>query len=130
MPAFGKVSLERLSTCDPRLQEVLGEAIKYRDFSVLCGHRDEAAQNEAVAKGNSKAPWPTSKHNRLPSLAVDVAPYPIDWTDAGSFALLAGYILRIGDERGVKLRYGGDWNGNGKTKDERFLDLPHIELVD
>lgn len=130
MPSFGKASEERLATCDPRLQSVLREAIKHRDFTILCGFRDEAAQNDAVAKGNSKTPWPNSKHNRQPSLAVDIAPYPIDWTDTGSFSYLAGYIVRIGDELGVKLRWGGDWNQNGKTKDEKFLDMPHIELVD
>lgn len=130
MPSFGPKSEEQLLTCDPRLQRVLREAIKHREFSVLCGHRDKAAQDEAVAKGNSKSPFPTSKHNRVPSLAVDIAPYPIDWTDSLAFALLAGYILRIGDELGISLRYGADWNKDGKSKDERFLDLPHIELVD
>ena len=130
MPSFGPQSEKHLETCDPRLQRVLREAIKHRDFSILCGHRDQAAQDEAVRKGNSKAPWPTSKHNRVPSLAVDIAPYPIDWTDSLAFATLAGYILRIGDELGVSLRYGGDWDRDGKSKNEKFLDLPHIELVD
>ena len=130
MPSFGPQSEKHLESCDPRLQRVLREAIKHRDFSILCGHRGQAAQDEAVKKGNSKKPWPTSKHNRIPSLAVDIAPYPIDWADSLAFATLGGYILRIGDELGITLRYGSDWNGNGKSKDEKFLDLPHIELVD
>jgi len=29
----------------------------------------------------------------------------------------------------VGLRWGGDWNGDGRSDDERFLDLPHYELV-
>jgi peptidoglycan L-alanyl-D-glutamate endopeptidase CwlK len=27
------------------------------------------------------------------------------------------------------MRWGGDWDGDGDTKDERFFDGPHFELV-
>lgn len=29
----------------------------------------------------------------------------------------------------VGLRWGGDWNRNGRSDDERFIDFPHNELV-
>lgn len=29
----------------------------------------------------------------------------------------------------VQLRWGGDWNGNGRQDDEHFIDDPHNELV-
>jgi hypothetical protein len=48
------------------------------DFKILCGHREEKEQNEAFNKGNSKLKWPQSKHNSLPSLAVDIAPFPVN----------------------------------------------------
>jgi peptidoglycan L-alanyl-D-glutamate endopeptidase CwlK len=34
---------------------------------------------------------------------------------------------KIGQEIG--LRWGGDFNGNGKIEDESFVDMPHYELV-
>ena len=129
MAAFGKASLERLATLCPELQDALTEAIKHRDFVIVCGHRGEADQNAAVAAGNSKTPWPTSKHNLLPSDAADVAPYPIDWNDRIAFASLAGFIVGIAAAKGIKLRWGGDWDKDGASADEKFVDLPHIEVV-
>jgi peptidoglycan L-alanyl-D-glutamate endopeptidase CwlK len=61
-------------------------------------------------------------------MAVDVAPYPIDWNDPARFARLFGYIERIANELQIPIRWGGDWNRNWRTKDERLIDLPHIEL--
>ena len=138
MPTFSNLSAQRLATCDPRLQLLVNEAIKYVDFTVLCGHRTEEEQNEAFMKGASKKQWPDSKHNKFPSVAVDLAPWfpdvKIDWKDIAAFARLAGYIQRIADEKGIKIRWGGDWDGDWRTAgndpDERFLDAPHIELVE
>ena len=128
MPSFGKSSLERLKTCDPKLQAVLNEAIKYVNFSVTCGHRDKAEQDKAVAEGNSKTPWPTSKHNSLPSQAVDVAPYPLAWNDSEAFTLLAGVIYGVACTMGVQLRLGIDWDGDLSVTEHGFKDRPHIEL--
>ena len=130
MPSFSKISEQRLATCDQRLQAILREAIQHVDFSVLCGHRGRDEQEEAYRTGKSKARWPNSKHNTLPSVAVDVAPYPVDWKDTARFARLAGYLERIAQEQGVRIRWGGDWDMDGRTNDERFIDMPHIELVD
>lgn len=139
MPIFSTLSQNRLATCDPRLQEILNEAIKYVDLMVLYGHRTQEEQDEAYRLGNTKLRWPNSKHNTLPSQAVDVAPYfpdiKIDWKDYAAFAHLAGYIQRIADEKGIKIRWGGDWDGDWRTaghgdSDEFFFDGPHIELVE
>ncbi len=138
MPAFGANSKARLATCDQRLQDVLNEAILIVDFTVMEGHRGKEKQNEAVASGNSKLPWPQGKHNSLPSRAVDVAPwlpgYPnIDWDDLIAFGRLMGVIQAIAFRRGVKLRFGLDWDGDfrsvNRDADETFQDAPHIELV-
>lgn len=138
MPSFSNLSMQRLQTCDPRLQEILLEAIKWVDFTVLCGHRTKEEQDEAVMHGFSKVRFPNSKHNSFPSKAVDIAPWfrdvKIDWKDIPAFARLAGYIQRIADEKGIKIRWGGDWDGDWRTAghddSERFLDAPHIELVE
>ena len=134
MPQFSAASEAQIATCHPDLQRVLREAIKYLDFTVTEGHRGKAAQDAAVAAGNSKTPWPTSKHNGLPSHAVDLAPYPVDWSDSQRalerFALLAGVIHTVAQQLGVKIRWGGDWNQNWDTRDEGgFRDRPHFEIV-
>ena len=30
---------------------------------------------------------------------------------------------------GIKLRWGGDWDGDWQTRDNTFDDLPHFELA-
>lgn len=130
MPQFSKLSAQRLSTCDERLQRLLREAIQRVDFTVLCGHRERDEQDDAFRRGASTKRWPMSKHNRMPSVAVDIAPYPVDWKDTARFARLAGYIERIAHEQGVSIRWGGDWDQDGRTNDERLIDMPHLEIVE
>lgn len=131
MPSFGKTSRKRLDTCRPELVEILEEAIKIIDFSVLEGVRSKEAQNLYFIQGKSKLKWPRSKHNVLnpseKSRAVDIAPYPIDWEDEYQFILLAGIVLGIAHSKGIKIRWGGDWNGDNKFN-ENFVDMPHFEL--
>lgn len=131
MPHFGKSSRTRLASCHPDIQEVLNEAIKHIDFSVVCGHRSEEAQDLAYAHEKSQVKWPNSKHNSLPSLAVDVAPYDggILWDDVEAFTLLAGIIKGIAIMMGIKVRIGCDWDGDGMVKEHSFLDRPHVELI-
>lgn len=132
MPLFSSASLDQLATCDPRLQRVLTEAIRYVDFTVVEGHRGQAAQDAAYAAGNSKLRWPHGNHNALPSRAVDIAPFPVDWKDGElphlRFAMMMGVVLVCAQQEGVKVRFGLDWNRNLDPRDETFLDLPHVEL--
>ena len=130
MPKFGKTSQARLATCHPDLQLLMNALIKHIDVSIICGHRTEAEQNKAFNEGKSKLKFPQSKHNSLPSKAVDIACYPIDWNDRGRFYLMIGYVRRLADELGIKIRVGADWNGDYNTDDQNFHDLPHIELVE
>lgn len=134
MPTFGKGSLMQLATCHPRLQLVLNEAVKYYDFTVVEGHRGEAAQNAAfnARPQLSKLPWPKGNHNAIPSKAADIAPFPIDWKDGEKphlrFAMMMGVVLTCAKQLGVKVRFGMDWNRNADPRDEDFIDLPHVEL--
>jgi len=69
-----------------------------------------------------------SRHNVFPSEAVDVCvdmdpgpgKHPVwdfeAYKPLGQLALIHG------------LRWGGDWNGNGSSADERLIDYPHLEL--
>lgn len=81
---YNQRSQNNLLTCHQTLQNLFNEVITKVDCSVLCGHRGEAEQNKAFEDGYSKIQFPMSKHNSLPSLAVDVYPYPYDW-DAGKY---------------------------------------------
>ena len=125
---FSRTSLARLSTCDQRLQDLFGEVITHVDCTIIEGHRDRARQNEMFRTGKSQLRWPHGKHNAMPSLAVDAAPYPIDWTDRERATLFAGLVMGLGRAGGLVLRWGGDWNGDWQVKDNHFDDLWHFEL--
>lgn len=130
MPSFSGKSDERLATCDPRLIEICDAVIDHYDFTILEGQRSNERQDELFRQGKSKLKAGQSKHNQTPSLAVDIAPYPIDWNDMGRFYLLAGMMFQAASERGYKLRWGGDWDGDWNHKDQSFNDLPHFEIID
>ena len=140
MPKFGKTSKARLATCHPDLQLIFNTAIETVECSIFCGHRNKANQNKAFDDGLSQVQWPNSKHNSFLSMATDAGPYFVelkntDWEDKIAFAVFAGYCIRIAEELLEKelithrLRWGGDWDGDGRSSDETFVDLPHFELV-
>lgn len=129
---FGPASRAQLQTCDARLVRVLERALAISpvDFRVLVGHRGEHDQHMAFLNGTSKLDWPHGKHNAWPSLAADVAPVPIQWADKEAFIYLAGAIMAAAKLEDVPLRYGGDWNMDGRMLAERFRDLGHVELFE
>lgn len=135
MPVFGSESLKQLKTCHPELQVLFHEVIKHFDCKILEGFRNEQAQEEAFKKGNSKLHWPHGKHNRSPSIAVDVTPVPVQWNNFSRFYWFAGYVLGTAQqlkERGIMkhdVRYGGDWDSDKEIADNKFADLVHFELV-
>lgn len=129
MPIFSQASKKQIETLHKDLQEILFEAIRFFDFSVIEGHRGKEKQEAAFAAGYSKVRWPKGKHNSFPSRAVDIAPYPIDWKNTERFVLAAGFILCIARQKGIPLRWGGDWDSDDDTRDEKFRDFGHFELV-
>ena len=132
MPRFGKRSKERLKGVDAKLQNVLNEVVKYFDITVIEGLRSQERQNQLVEEGKSKTKF--GKHVR--GLAVDIAPYPIDWEARDDFHYLGGFLLGVASQMGVKIRWGGDWNassqfkGQRTTKDNKFDDLVHFEILE
>ena len=130
MARFSKRSKDRLSTCDKRLQEIFNEVIKNFDCTILEGHRSEERQNKLYEEGKTKVRYPKGRHNASPSLAVDVAPYPVDWDDRERISFFAGYVLGVADRLGYTIRWGGDWNMNFEVDDNQFDDFPHFEIRD
>jgi peptidoglycan LD-endopeptidase CwlK len=129
MPSFGQRSLAELATCHPDLQRVANEAIKYWDFSILDGHRTQEEQETAFRTGRSKLHWPEGPHCKSPSEAFDFAPYPIDWSNEDRFLLLAGKIMGLAQQMGIRLRSGADWDGDGNPRNQTFNDRGHLELL-
>ncbi len=121
MPKFGAKSLAKLAEVHPDLQAIAEELIKVMDVTILCGFRNEQEQQAAFVNGTSKLQWPRSKHNKQPAMAIDLAPYPVDWKDLSRFAAMCNQIERIAAEQGIKIRLGRDFS---------FKDWPHLELHD
>ena len=130
MPTFGQASLDRLATCDVRLQAVFKEVVRHFDCTILEGHRNQEAQDKAFADGKSQLKWPDGNHNSLPSKAVDAVPYPINWEDRERMVLFAGFVMGVATQMGYRLRWGNDWDMDTQTNDNKFDDLPHYEIVD
>ena len=93
MYKFTEKSEQKLQTCHANLQAVMRKALTLSNFIIIDGNRDEAAQNAAFAAGKSKLKYPQSKHNHLPSLAIDIAPFPLDWNNRERFVFVAGVVL-------------------------------------
>ena len=137
MPTFGKRSEEILSTLHPNLITVLRTAIQIKDFTIVEGFRDKAAQDAAFTRGASKIKWPNGKHNTSPSMAVDIRPWdfvknePVPWDKTEEYILLAGIIIACAYLLDIPIRWGHDWNRNALMLDEvgKLVDMPHFELV-
>lgn len=124
MYKFSEISLKRLSTCHADIRKVLHKAIRISnsDFMVVCGHRTEREQEEAYRKGASKLQYPDSKHNKIPSLAVDVCPWEggLMWGEYELWCHVVGAIMEGASNLNIKLKWGGNWIS--------FVDMPHFEL--
>lgn len=136
--SWGARSIRKMETCHSDLVTVLETSLSLSpfDITVVCGARTEEQQEDAFRAGNSKVRWPDSAHNcpdpgQL-SMAVDIAPWidgKINWSDEGSFYCLAGVMLAASNLTGVRLAYGGDWDHDGLTEDQTFMDLGHFYLL-
>lgn len=123
---MNQTSIKKLNTCHPDLIR-LASAVDLRyPIQVICGHRNLVEQNEAVARGNSKLMYPMSKHNKIPSRAMDIVPDPdknpatIDFNDIKEFEKMCKIIEEVAKELGIKVRLG---------KHFKFKDYPHVELL-
>lgn len=120
MPAFGKKSKERLATCHQDLQDLFNSVITEADCTIICGHRGQKEQDEAFEKGFSKLKWPHGNHNKMPSMAVDVCPLPVNWDDIEAFKKFAEVVKCHNAKLGLNVTWGGDWAS--------FKDYPHWEI--
>jgi len=133
MPKFGNRSEANLINVHPNLIQICRFVIETFDFTVLCGYRGENEQNAAYPK-YTKVKFPNSKHNRMPSEAVDLIPYDplkkkiVPWDAYEEMAMLAGHMLMAAYAFGINIRWGHDWGRDGILWNETFVDRPHYEL--
>ena len=141
MWVYGNRSRQKLSTVHPEHQEVfdLYRERQFYEITIVHGWRGEEVQNDAFHAGNSSKMWPDSKHNIVTtdgtpmSDAIDFAPWipgiGIAWKDTHSFSIIGGILLALSKELGYNFRYGGDWDMDGQTTDQRLMDWGHIERL-
>lgn len=132
-------SLSRLEGVHPDLVRIVKRAIEItrQDFSVLEGVRTPERQAELYAQGRSKpgqiVTWTmTSNHFKQADgygHAVDLVPYPLDWSDLKAFDAIAMAMFDAADELGLKIRWGADWDQDGNIREKGESDSPHFELV-
>lgn len=142
--AFGAKSQSKLATCHPVMVAVTERALMRSpvDFTIIHGWRGKDLQNVLVDSGASRTRWPDSKHNKTldPDIdnplqfsdAVDFGPWimgKVPWDDTHIFAAVAGCFFAAADELDARIRWGGDWDGDGSTKNQTLMDWGHIELV-
>ena len=132
-------SLQRLEGVHPDLVRIVKRAIEItrQDFSVLEGVRTPERQAELYAQGRSKpgqiVTWTmTSNHFKQADgygHAVDLVPYPLDWSDLNAFNAIAMAMFDAADELGLKVRWGADWYMDGNIREKGETDSPHFELA-
>lgn len=140
---LGAQSRARLAGVHPDLIGVVERAIQLStvDFSVLEGVRTPQRQRELYAQGRTKpgkvVTWTlTSNHFVNPKTgyghAVDLIPFPVDWegpTRFPKFDAIAKAMSAAAKERGDRIRWGADWDMDGKPRERGETDSPHFELV-
>ena len=137
---LSKRSLHNLEGVHPSLVAVVKRAIEItkQDFVVIEGVRTQARQDELWAQGRTK-PGPIVTWTKDASShgigddgyghAVDICPYPVDWNDLKKFDAIALAMFSAASEVGVRLRWGADWDMDGKPRERGESDSPHFELV-
>lgn len=131
--------IERLDGIDQRLRAVVIEAASHLHFDVqvIEGRRTLERQKELYAQGRNGDPRPkvtwTLASPHIEGRAVDLAPLQPDgslnWNDAASFDKLAAAMFDACKVVGVRIRWGADWDQDGKPRERGESDSPHWELV-
>ena len=132
MNHFSKESLDKLDGVHHLLADICFKVLHYHDCKILSGVRTLEEQKRLVAEGKSKT---LNSYHLVQDdgfgYAVDVAPYPIDWSDTKRFYYFAGIFLTVAKDilpEDYYIRWGGDWDIDNDLNDQTFNDLVHFEL--
>ena len=154
---LGSRSRKNLIGVHPNLVRVVERAIQLTtvDFTVLEGVRSREQCYRNWGKGRSiaqckaagvpaqyaqvnmsKVTWlrdPLNSKHCLQSdgfgHAVDLAPFPVVWDDLSKFDAIARAMLQAATELKIGVRWGADWDQDGKPRERGESDSPHFEIV-
>ncbi|AQT25280.1 endolysin [Providencia phage vB_PreS_PR1] len=135
---FGSASKANLVGVNPKLVKIMEAAIvdSPRDFRIQEGLRSREQQIENYNKGVSRT-IDGSKHLASKKdgygRAVDIYPtkLPQDWGKRPELWLpILTHIMNVAAELGIGIKFGYTWTSNPNDKPAKFLDAPHIELLD
>lgn len=135
MPSLSSRSLNALKGVHPTLIKCVVDAIRLteQDFTVVEGVRTLEKQRENVRRGVSK----TLKSYHLLQKdgyghAVDLYPYYDGKVQVNApfecFHKIKNAMFAAAKKNGCTLTWGADWDHDGQTIDERFVDGPHYQL--
>lgn len=155
--SFSAVSRKRLVGLHPDLARVVERALQLSeiDFMVVEGVRTHEQCRINYGKGRTvdqvrakgidakyaqprlaKVTWLSNPYSskHLPQgdgfgHAVDLLPAPYDWKDPKGFDKVAKAMKQAAAELKVAMRWGADWNQNGRPRERGETDSPHFELV-
>lgn len=152
--SLSEKSMTNLNDVAPVLKKLALAVSDRTSITVTCGYRDPKEQMRLFMIGRElkgegpNAVWVVtdqkkivtkcdgtkikSKHNKKPAEAIDMAPNgrngkPL-WAETKAFVSLSKIVLEEAKKLGIKIRWGGDFNGNEKA-DDKFVDIPHYELL-
>lgn len=144
MFTYGNASERKLQTADPDIVRVMRKGLQLSpyDITIIWAHRTDDEQLQAWLAGNSKKKTGSKHQAKLPdgkpfSQAIDFAPWcklpdgsmGIPWDDTHAFAVIGGILIAAAKVESVGVRYGGDWDMDGLTTDQKLMDWGHIELL-
>ena len=121
----------RLRGVHPLLVKVVHRAAELCDcaglnIQITEGVRDKERQEFLFNTGKSR----TMNSRHLTGHAIDICIYEdgtLTWNFT-SYQRAARLFYLAAKELGVDIDWGGDWNENGRSDDERLVDGPHFEL--
>jgi hypothetical protein len=114
----------RLAGVHADLVRLVTDIGKARDVQVVVGARSFLDEQTAIKTGHSKLKNPADSlhvilHSLRPvALAVDLAPWPVDWLDIPRFKDFAAFLLERAGVLEIGIRWGGSWG-----------DYDHFELA-
>lgn len=151
MPSYGRASRSVFETIHHDLQIIATDLIEVYDVSLIGGARTVERQIENIRRRVSKTldsrHIPRDDQGRYdpnaPAMALDLVPYAkgvnpwpqdsdapdVRQKKAHRFYFAQGIIFQIAATHGIEIRQGIDWNRDADLFDQKFDDLPHVELV-
>lgn len=126
--------------------------ITAQDFIVIEGVRSKARQLELYGQGRTpnelmavgidqnlaqpkkpKVTWTLNSNHFAHAdgfgRAVDLVSYPVDWSSSAKFDAIAEAMFSAAAQLGIRIRWGADWDRDGKPRERGETDSPHFELA-